>query len=75
MPMDQSRERYPASVTEIFAAQDAGRASLANGQPCPYSSSSSKQRFLRGQWAQGRATARVEFRDHLGMYDHDGTGK
>lgn len=67
--MSNGRGHYPAPITTILKAQDEGRASLASGEPCPYSAESPQQAFLRKQWLQGRAVARVELRDSLGMYD------
>lgn len=67
--MSKGRGSYPAPISEILKAQDRGRASLASGEACPYSSDTDQQAFLQSQWRQGRAVARVELRDSLGMYE------
>lgn len=63
---DLPRGRYPASIEDILTAQDAGRESFSTGAPCPYNSDSPRGKFLQTQWAQGRATARVKFREATG---------
>lgn len=63
---DLPRGRYPASVEDILTAQDAGRESFTTGAPCPYTSDTPREQFLQTQWAQGRAIARVKFREATG---------
>lgn len=69
-PVSTPRGRYPAPISMILDAQDAGYRSYEDPDANnPYSSDTPQQEFLRGQWAAGRANARVDAMDAAGMFD------
>lgn len=72
-PAMAPRRGYPAPMSDILAAQDAGYRSWADGPTatCPYRSDSPAEAFLREQWAAGRAHARVDAMDAEGWFTGD----
>lgn len=72
MPGDSpSRGRLPASMADILRAQDEGARSYTDpaASGCPYSTDTARERFLREQWARGRALARVQAMADRGLYE------